>query len=182
MRAILVPALTLSTVASVAVAEPVRLTGSTPPSAGFSSGAIASPPFASDGEPESPQPMASQRDAVTRALFAFGAEAEPPPAAEDGPVRLSATQMDAITAGLVTVDVTGFAAAQGADAFVGTDVRTDVASNEWIEVAYGTGEAYAIGDDTAVDVATSVYGEGDHVTGGTFRFVVNRSHEGWRAS
>ena len=173
MRAILLPALTLSAVAACTLAEPVKLTASTPPSAGSRSEAIASPPFASDGEPESPQWMASQRVAVTRALFAFGAEAEPPRAAEDGPVRLSATQIDAITAGLAAVDVTAFAAAQGSGAFTGTDTETDAAGNQWIELAYGTGEAYAIGDEATVDVATSVYGEGDYVTGGEFRFVVN---------
>lgn len=173
MRAILLPALTLSTVASVAVAEPVKLTGSTPPSAGSPSGAVASMSFASDGEREPLHLTASQVDAVARALVGFGAEAEPPRATNDGPVRLSAAQMDAITAGLVAVNVTALAVARGADAFTGTDTRADATGSEWIEVAYGVGEAYAVGDDAAVDVATSVYGDGDYVTGGSLRFVVN---------
>jgi transposase-like protein len=179
MRAILLPALTLSAAASVALAEPVKPTAPTPPPAGSRSEATAPPPLASDGEPEPPQPTAPQIDAVTRApLISFGAEAGPSRVTDrratgGGPVRLSATQMDAITAGLVAVDVTAFAAAQGSDAYTGTDTRTDAAGSEWIEVAYGTGEAYAVGDGAAADAATSVYGEGDYVVSGDFRSVVN---------
>ncbi len=86
VKAVLLPAITMSAVASAAVAESGELTTGLRP----------------------PALTASQTDALGHAL---GGEAEPLPAADDGPVHLAAAQMDAITAGLVAVDVTAFAAA-----------------------------------------------------------------------
>ena len=82
------------------------------------------------------------------------------------PVRLTGTQMDAVTAGAVAVGVGASATAEGSNTGTYTSTSTRVFStpNGNVEIGRGFGKAVACcGSSTDTDVQTGYYAEGDKV-------------------
>lgn len=142
------------------------------------------------GNPSAPAPATvSVPRAPTRAPHGSagpGAAAghAPPPPAGEGRLELTAAQMDAITAGLAAVEINALAAAHGPNTLTSTKTGTNALGHELLEFAYGTGEALAIGDQSAVDLSASYYADGDFVVGGQYRIVIDgpRHAEGYAAA
>lgn len=100
------------------------------------------------------------RAAVFSALAAPGALS----AAE--PVRLTGTQMDAITAGTVAVGVGAWATTDGSNGYASTSTSTRVFStpNNIVQIGKGFGKAVACcGSSGDTGVQTTYYAEGDKV-------------------
>ena len=167
MRTVLLPALALGAMTSVAVADPVRLTD--PDSIELTRARIAAVSrilleFSAEVGPA--RLTDTQRNALARVLFAFDPES--------GPVRLTESQMERLTAGLAFVSIDALAAAMGPMRRTGTRVRTHASRRHLVEAAFGTGEAYAIGDAAAVDLSNSFFADGDFTIGGGFSLEVHR--------
>ena len=97
---------------------------------------------------------------------------EPRPAADASErVELTAAQMDAVTAGLVAIDIDVLAKAIGPVTYTDATVETYALADSSFEIAFGAGNGFAAGDETAVDVWTEVYGDGGVVVGDRFGLV-----------
>ena len=82
------------------------------------------------------------------------------------PVRLTGTQMDAVTAGAVAVGVGAWATADGSSAYTYTSTSTTVFSTPKnnVDIGLGFGKAVACcGSSTDTGVQTTYYAEGDKV-------------------
>ncbi len=82
------------------------------------------------------------------------------------PVRLTGTQMDAVTAGAVAVGMGAFAAADGPNAHTHTSTSTKVIGTpkNIVSIGIGHAKAYACcGSSSDTNVETAYYAEGDIV-------------------
>ena len=82
------------------------------------------------------------------------------------PVRLTRTQMDAVTAGAVAIGMGALAVADSTDAYTSTSTSTTVFSTPKgnVEIGQGFGKAYACcGPSADTDVQTAYSAEGDKV-------------------
>ncbi|WP_430233664.1 hypothetical protein [Nitrosomonas communis] len=82
------------------------------------------------------------------------------------PVRLSETQMDAVTAGTVAVGVGAWATADGSNSYTSTSTSTFTFSTPKnnVDIGLGFGEAVACcGSSADTDVQTAYYAEGDRI-------------------
>jgi hypothetical protein len=100
------------------------------------------------------------------ATASYVAHAESGTANMSGPLRLTDTELDGVTAGAVAVDVDASAVAisNTQSTYTETNSRTHVVSLPTVEIGFGTGQAYASGGEVnSADVSVSGYGDGGHV-------------------
>jgi hypothetical protein len=108
----------------------------------------------------SPLPLGAVVFAALGAPVALGA-AEP--------VRLTGTQMDAVTAGAVAIGMGALAVADGSNTYTNTStsttvISTPIKSKADIDIGLGFGKAYACcGPSTYTSVQTAYSAEGDRV-------------------
>ena len=98
----------------------------------------------------------------------FAALSEPAVLAAAESVRLTETQMDAVTAGTVAIGMGAFAVAGSPDAYTYTNTSTIVFSTPTpktnVDIGLGFGKAYACcGPNTYTSVQAVYYAEGDKV-------------------
>ena len=99
-------------------------------------------------------------------VMVFAALMEPAALWAGEPVRLTGTQMDAVTAGAVAVGMGAWAIAEGPNARTHTSTSTTVIGTpkNVVDIGLGSGKAYACcGSSTDTGVQTVYYGEGDIV-------------------
>jgi hypothetical protein len=83
------------------------------------------------------------------------------------PVRLTGTQMDAVTAGAVAIGMGALAVADGSNTYTYTSTSTTVISTPKnnVDIGLGFGKAYACcGSSSDTSVQSAYYAEGDKVT------------------
>jgi hypothetical protein len=108
--------------------------------------------------------------ALTLGATASVALAETPLSAEAAPLQLTASQMDAVTAGTAGAVVVSTAYAAGDSTFTSTRTRTIANGGEQVDVAVGTGISRALaccGSGTDAGAETLIGGSGSQVHGGT---------------
>lgn len=101
------------------------------------------------------------------ATASYVAHAESGTANMSGPLRLTDTEMDGVTAGAVAVrvDASASAISSAQSTYAETNTRTRVVSLPTVEIGFGIGQAYASGGEVnSADVSVSGYGDGGHVS------------------
>jgi hypothetical protein len=97
---------------------------------------------------------------------AFFALAEPVVLWAAEPVRLTGTQMDAVTAGTIAIGMGALAVADGSNTYTYTNTSTTVISTPKNNVNIGLGFGTAVaccGSNTGTSVQAAYYAEGDRV-------------------